>query len=376
MVKEKEKKKQKLSILVDLGNSHTRVYYAVGEGGYKAIDLDNRYAQLPSGYTVPKAYLHEHSCVFYAGNSWWCVGSLAHAEFNRQLIKPYIGGLKATAQTTPITLVYVLLTIAQELEKERLDYDITLHVLLPATQALEGEPILQELVDNLTLLRVLSPIAKEIPLGDIKIKTYPEGVLAFIGARFEVGQEIQVKENVTPFTKGYTLIVDIGEGTTDLALLKEGLVIERSKDTMKLGCRNVEATVHRLAAKKLGFKPENILQIVKTGLAWEGATPRDVTKEIALARQTFAAEMKTEVQNYLETLAVDVRNLKGLLIVGGGAIGTTDTEGKETVPAPSEYLKKYLKELAPELLLVPLNGFDPRRINLEGLKALVTLNKK
>jgi len=70
---------------------------------------------------------------------------------------------------------------------------------------------------------------------------------------------------------------------------------------------------------------------------------------------------------YLERMTISLKEVKGVLVVGGGSLPTI-RENQVVSPAMSEVLIKYLQNLAPNLKVMSTSNINPRLLNIEGLK--------
>ena len=113
-----------------------------------------------------------------------------------------------------------------------------------------------------------------------------------------------------------------------------------------------------------------ISPLIDEGILEEGAEYHDVSQLVTSAKRKYALEMKEFILQYLERLSISLRNVKGLLVVGGGSkptIRTLDESYEQVSPAMSEILSDYLVSIAPKLEVVSTEGKDLRHLNIDGL---------
>ena len=81
----------------------------------------------------------------------------------------------------------------------------------------------------------------------------------------------------------------------------------------------------------------------------------------------YSKMLMTHIVSYLERMMISLREVKGLLVVGGGSLPSMK-EDKVVSPAMSEVLIKYFKELSPNISLMNTQGKNPRLLNIQGLQ--------
>jgi len=416
----------KAGLLVDLGNSETRVVVLSGKYAY-SFNMSNVFAQLPGGYRVPKSYGNDKSTIFEINGIYFANGLIVEREFAGSGMRPSALQSKASQLVTDLSLSLAviksmnILARAYNLLPSNLDVTFNVSVLLPPLDHEVNEEQMIERVRNLRPVSTLIPTPMQYNFKIGEVGVYSEAVAALFGAFFkEEGirelpesmiepflregvtvrdngehlQLVEVEEN-RKFATGYTLVLDIGAGTTDVALFKDMELVERSKETFKRGGNTVASIVLNEIKKKFGFTPSDLSRVISTGILDEGDYKHDVSDIVTMAKEIYSKQTQMDLIPYLERMSLDMPVVKGLLVAGGGSLpsvrkvawveqteqgvqyGPEVTEAeiragaeyKEVVvsPAMSDVLVGFLKELAPRIEVLNTQGKDLRRLNIEGL---------
>lgn len=369
-------------LLVDIGNSETRVTVLLG-GREKTVVLSNHFAELPPNYVAPSDYTPKNSTILHLiekveGTSKaikipYANGLLADVEFIGKCLRPSSIHLKTEQMVTKLTMVLAVKTaleiIAEMKEVEIAEVDVTfdVSVLLPPTEHDINIEEMKALVHDIGEVSVLMPeIQKKIKIGEVNV--LPEGIAAFFGVFFEENEgDIQEVPENADFGEGYVLIFDIGAGTTDVVLVKDTAMVSDSKQSYSAGGNKVISELGKLIQKKYKFKPKDVAKVIETGVLIDSSKEIDVSELITQAREDYARGIKVELVEYLERMEITLRDVKGVLVVGGGTLPTIK-DGVEVSDAMSAVLLRYFKTLAPNIREVSTLGKNPRMLNIEGLK--------
>ena len=93
----------------------------------------------------------------------------------------------------------------------------------------------------------------------------------------------------------------------------------------------------------------------------------DVSHLVTSAKDMYSKLLMTHIQSYLERMSISMREVKGILVIGGGSLPST-RDGKVVSPAMSDVLISYFKNLSPNISLMNTDGKNPRLLNIEGLQ--------
>lgn len=371
--------KTKCKVLLDLGNSATRVK-AVTKKGSKFFELSNQFAVIPEGYCIPEEYINAKNTFFRVEGVQYAHGDIVQKEFKTTLIRPT--GLMPKVEQLASRLAFIRAYIevlryvgeVYSLPVNAVELDIELGVLLPPLQYLaikeKGYPTDMELLSTPLLVQEVEEGETTIRLKYVKAKPIPEGLAAYIAACFEV-VDGGITEKLAEFTEGYTLVIDIGAGTSDIVLLDGGGLIYDSIETLPIGCTNIKNTLDLQCRKTYSFADDTIAPLI-TGYLMESGEAIDIVKEVEQAKVKMLEQFNVQLVKYLENLNIAVQQIKGLLVVGGGAVPIV-RDGVVVSPALSTHIYKEMQRYAPKIKNIGeyLNKEqDLRELNIEGLECL------
>lgn len=377
-------------LLIDFGNSETRVVVISGNKSFK-YNMSNKFAELPAGYRIPTKYVNEKSNIFGIDGSYYANGYIVEREFARVEVRPSALQSKVDQLVTELTInlavikALSVLSQAYNVAPSSLDVTFNISALLPPLDHEVNEQRLLDKIKSINNVTTLVPaqFQTQFKVGDVMVNS--EAVAAFFGAFYrEVGgaqptyngevlvrdssqavELVEVEEN-KKFMNGYVLVLDIGAGTTDVALFKDMELIERSKDTFKLGGNTVASIISNDLKKRYGFTPNNMKRVITEGLLEEGSEVHPVEDIVTAAKDHYSKSLMEEIRQYLERIMVDMPVIKGLLVAGGGALPSI-RDGQEVSPAMARVLMGYLNTLAPKMEPLNTEGKDLRDLNIDGL---------
>lgn len=386
-------------LLIDFGNSNTRVIVVSGAKTYR-FNLSNKFAELPQGYNVNKKYNTEKTTIFAYNNSYFANGQIVEREFTGVEIRPSALQPKTHQLVTDLTInlaiikALTVLAQANNLPVTQLDVTFNVSALLPPLDHEMNEKKFEDKFRAMNNVTTLVPLQMQVAFKVDEVKISSEAVSAFFGAFYteegaqpqpinegkslangdvivrDNGQHIELQEveGNAPFMSGYILILDIGAGTSDVAIFRDMELIEKSKETFKLGGNTVESMVRQEIRKHFGYSPTPLAmkRVIAEGTLEEGTTEHDVAHIVTNAKAAYSKSLMEELTQYLERAMIDMPVIKGLLVAGGGSLPSI-RNGEVVSPAMAEVLIQYLKTLAPRLEPLDVAGKDLRDLNIEGL---------
>lgn len=363
-------------LTIDFGNSESRLK-VITNNKEELFIYSNMYANLPKGYQIPSAYNNDKSSVFVVDGEYYANGDLAEREFTRTLKRPFALAPKYSQETTKYTLHLAVCRALMYLGKlyntdpSNLDVTFNISVIVPPLEQKNNIEDMERLIREVSMVHMVVPqyIKNVIRIGEVKV--YPEGVSAFFGAYFkEQGNELIEEPNNVDFETGYVLVMDIGAGTTDLALMQDSTLVETSMDTFKLGGNTVQSQVVRnIKAKFGGHTPtqRETIELITTGYMSLGADKISVIDLINEAKETCASTMIERLTGYFESVGIDVGSLKGLLVIGGGSLPILGANNEILSPAMAELILSFIRGLNSRTKLMYIGDKNPRLLNIEGL---------
>jgi len=188
-----------------------------------------------------------------------------------------------------------------------------------------------------------------------EINVYEESRMAGVAFMAQISEE---------YRSGTVLSVDIGAGTTDLALFIDGVFHERSAKTYKVGGNIArEFLIDDIAVEydcELPIADAEV--VISTGLLKLGNTKQKVVSNVNDAKRQFANLLVESIQQYFRAVGVPIQTVNAFLLSGGGSL-TGSCDGSRSV---ASYVVDALKAVCPGIDTIEYKG-DARMANLEGL---------
>lgn len=380
-------------LVIDLGNSETRVKTifgknAKGDPKCRLSFLRNRFGIIPSAkvdmYRDGNVYKEETSRIFKLDEDFYCTGDICDTEFGSTAIRPTALEKKYQSFATKLAIINALCQgyedVAYLTDSDIASLDITWKVtlLLPPQDIDLGAKKLAEMAKGIKEIEFLMPdIKKEIIVNGVNI--FPEGFCALIGVLFDESGSLREEYKKLTDEDTYTLIIDIGAGTTDFVMSKGKNIISTSRFTREIGGNNVHQRVRRILKEKgLSLSDTIVRKGCETGVVKNGSKAYNITKDIAVSKADVAKQLVDAIQEFFEDNMLPIISINNLLICGGGA---EYSENQEIEPI-SKYVIEYMKQLSPEIELVDIpevlvndeSKKSPRLLNILGAGVLSTID--
>ena len=366
-------------LLVDLGNSETRTEI-VYNGKSVKLEIPNAYCELHENYVIPEDYRNDDSTVFVSGGDYIANGELVSHEFSTRSMKPTGLMHKSEQITSKYSIIMVMIKAIALISgslgtiPSDINWVFDIACLLPPDEQSNKDDVseMKGMISEITEIQSVSPINYKVPVSSKDIRIFPEGVVAYTAAMFSMrdGKAVANVDNLK-YRQGYTLVMDIGAGTTDLAMVFNGKFVAASKTTIKTGGNYVEKTCKKEIRRKFGNAPTDMTEIIEKGVYTRGNERIIMDDVLIRAKKDFAAELNKEIIEYLEVTQIPVHELKGLLVIGGGAIATV-RDGKIISESLAYPLCENIKNMAKSVELIKID-VNPRFANIEGLHIMSTM---
>jgi len=342
----------KASLVVDLGNSETRVMtiYGASQSGYprkRLSVLPNKFGEIAgrdSRLLKNPDYNASNSKVFVVGeDSVFCSGYMCDREKGTASLRPSASIKKYNSNITMYSMRLAILEGLYHIadmtgcDIDSVNVDWTVSVLLPPSDLELGADSIRANILNLDRIEFLIPsLIKKVNIESVRV--YPEGFCAFIGEVFESSKKI--RDEFAGVLNSSTLVIDIGAGTTDLCCIKDTKLVDGSRHSEETGGNQVFQIMNRELRKEIGKNlPEDSLRAASvTGTIKIGAIEKDITSIINIARKNVATKLSSAIRNYLESSDFSIYDMENILICGGGA----EECGGDMKPL-GEFLKDDLK---------------------------------
>lgn len=371
-----------VGVLLDLGNSQTRCG-VVYEGETKYFICSNNYAVVPKGSTINPQYVNEGSVIFTFDGVLYAHGDIVSKEYMSEVVRPSALQTKVEQLPTKLSFNLVLIRALEYIAKlsncsvESLDIGFNIKVLLPPSEEEEHGTSFCKMLRGITKVQQVIPrkFIKDVTI--LSVEVYPEGMAAFLGARFAEQDGVIISKN-EKFAKGYVLIVDIGGGTTDCVIVKDNAMILDSKYTIKYGARNIFNMTRQAISSKYDCRlndNDEALSIIEDCMLELGNQSIPIESIVTVCKDKFARALVKEIESYLESMSVPTKQIKGVLFVGGGSLPSV-RDGKVVSKPVTDSIFKYMQELTAingadsTLEVLDNNGVSPRELNLRGLEII------
>lgn len=346
----------KAKLVIDLGNSETRVLTVFGEKKKLSV-LGNSISDILEStvdtYKNSEDYSSDTSRIFKKGGLIYCNGELCEKEFGVTAMRPTSLLKKYETEISILNIQNALMQGYEDIAgmTNSLPEDVCvsweLVLMLPPADVEKGAPILADRVrKEIKEIEFLMPeLKKEIKIEGIKV--FPEGFAAFIGVLFE--SKNALREDFAFLAKTSNLIVDIGAGTTDVLIVRDGKSINTSRFTVNIGGNNVHQVVRGKLRQQGISLPDSVVRAgVEVGTVKNGAKTVDITQYISEAKDMVAKQLVSEIQMFFESTMYPINTLEYVLVCGGGA----ERGNVVGVKSMSEFIIQYLKRLSPNIELV------------------------
>ena len=383
--------KVSVGLMIDLGNSETR-YGLIINNDYKTNILSNSWANVGEDYEIPDEYDNAQSTILVHTNDKgkkinYAHGKIVAREYRMSAERPNAQSKKLEQIANKLSLQMLFYSALKDIEREtnvgidNIDVTFKVALLLPPEEQQRDGKAAKEMLLNMSSVEIAHPVKATYKFKVESVKIVPEGLAAFFAVCFKEAMVLNKKtgkeelglvdrEENEQFLTGQNLIIDIGAGTTDFIRIEDSELIASSRATYQKGGNTVEAYLKRTIKTQFGLTNPDMSRVVTEGILTQGLEQKDVTDLVKKAKMDYAKNLKQDIIDYIETQNTDIKNIKGILLTGGGSMPTVDSNGVVKVPAMSDMLITYIKTVAPQLRTINTVGLNPRFMNLEGLKVL------
>lgn len=377
------------TLIVDLGNSETRVktYFGRTQKGNRRSKLSyisNVFSTIEREDDLQRAlgnseYNGNNSKVFSVNGIKYCNGMIQDSEFNATSFRPTAQDKKYTSLSTKLSMYCAFMRGYEDISRwtqtdiESLSVDWNVTVLLPAGDLDLGAEKLADMIKNLGSLNFEMPNVKK-DLNILRVNVLPEGFAALLGVMFQSYGKLRPGYEQIADKDTYTLIIDIGAGTTDISVAKGGKVISNSRKSVEVGGNNVQVAVKKMLSKKGLNRIKDIWfrEACETGILRVGVNRLEIFDEINSAKSMVAVKLVNAIKEFLEENTVDIMDVSYLLVCGGGAVVN---EGITELEPIANYITKYLAEISMGIELIDMPDYEddgeilqvsPRLLNIIG----------
>lgn len=118
--------------------------------------------------------------------------------------------------------------------------------------------------------------------------------------------------------EGNHVVIDIGGGTTDVALLKDGVLVKACSKTFPMGGQTIRDYLRERLMIELdlpGYDDETE-RAIKEGCYRDGGKDIDVKQQVTKARERFTKEILIQLEDLLSVKGLKLRQIASIQLVG------------------------------------------------------------
>ena len=401
---------QKVTVILDLGNSQTRALVSTGEIDTESrkshiLQLDNRFSnpfRLISSRLDPEKYDTDNSLMFEVKDTPLnghlisqkvVYGLLAEYEYGMTYSSPDVSIPKYRNTATVFNTINALYRTLEWIKKENNSIlsisdlaqgvEFSLTVLLPPEQAVQQKNLIEDLKNITPVHFDMTDETIQFNVNNVTIQQ--EGYTAFYGT-FIDRRTRKPRASLANAIIKKILLIDIGQGTTDIMIIDNMKAIESSKRTFPIGGSNVHSATRAIVSKETGlsFDTKEFVSACNTGLLDVGNTQKEISEYVNESKFNVAYKIVSEIKEYLLANQINPTSLKYVLVVGGG---TMESENKD-IKSLGSFIHNHFQDLTPETDLIDINTvetatlmmgkdemFSARTVNLLGAGILTDIRE-
>lgn len=358
------------TLVVDLGNSSTKGMVLFGKDSQtgkfreRRFDLSNQFAMVSSDYVVPSDYSDTTSTVLTIDGEvngkpvkgTYCNGEVQQKEKPTGILRPTATRKKYELDTTALSFELAFLygckaimNMSRVNDYSQLDITWKVVTLLPPGDVDEGKDKIESIIRSIKKIETSYPVCST-DINIDKVAVLPEGYCAYIGVVYDKGH---IYRPDYKFLNEETVIIfDVGAGTTDCMLVKNGKLVQTSKHTVNKGGNNVLQIVKRdLELQGLELEESDIQNGIIKGYVKDGSKQMPIADIVNKAKSEVASIIIEDFTGYLERTDMKVRSVGYVLVCGGGSMNDSDCPDIKPL---SEDLVNNFKELSPNASLIDI----------------------
>ena len=358
------------TLVVDLGNSSTKGMVLFGKDSQtgkfreRRFDLSNQFAMVSSDYVVPSDYSDTTSTVLTIDGEvngkpvkgTYCNGEVQQKEKPTGILRPTATRKKYELDTTALSFELAFLygckaimNMSRVNDYSQLDITWKVVTLLPPGDVDEGKDKIESIIRSVKKIETSYPVCST-DINIDKVAVLPEGYCAYIGVVYDKGH---IYRPDYKFLNEETVIIfDVGAGTTDCMLVKNGKLVQTSKHTVNKGGNNVLQIVKRdLELQGLELEESDIQNGIIKGYVKDGSKQMPIADIVNKAKSEVASIIIEDFTGYLERTDMKVRSVGYVLVCGGGSMNDSDCPDIKPL---SEDLVNNFKELSPNASLIDI----------------------
>ena len=292
------------------------------------------------------------------------LGDLAD-RYSPTCTRPSVLKNKADQQ---LTFVDAVVAAAHQVLVAGVNPNVNLYVALPPMEVNYNKEVVSNQLAGEYSVK-FSRIEKEVRISIQSVTCVEEAFMALV--TFFFNMDGTPTANATEYGTGYTLSLDIGDSTTDLAAAKNMRYVEKSGQTFKTGCNVIKAYMSNVIRGKYGYDPtpEELDTVLRTGRLPMGRKYVELGDHLRRAKQEFARSIVEQLQSYFKLVNIPLAAIGAIVVSGGGSMQSEFTENGQTVvtcPPVSEFITTELSRIVDGIDVVAITE-EPRKANIKGM---------
>ena len=381
---EQTKTKVQARLVIDFGNSETRVAVLLNSKASPVTIIPNAFAAIGDDYVIPDQYVADElngkpnelrSVILRAPQGLaagepthlYAAGPLADREFGMSATRPSSAiATKAQSETTLWSFHYAVFIgrelVAKLLRKKpdsiEVTWDVTL--LAPPSETGKGD-VFKKIFTLAKSVEIVAPERASIPLHVNDVSVIAEGLAGFIATVFTPA--MGTVADYADCVNEPIIVIDFGAGTADVTFIKNLNPIASASASYPVGGNTIASLVAKYVHQEYGraLSREAATEAVLTGTIRSGAKRKDVSAQVNAARNEVAGTITSHLRETFEANRFAPNEFAYLLVIGGGAIKPEKTE------PIAESVVRQVHAFAPDIELLPIkDGVNLRTLNIEG----------
>lgn len=294
------------------------------------------------------------------------VGNMAHINPGNPLT-PKINDNK-TGQI--VNYISLLTSIALSRFRDKIGEHVTLYMALPPIEAKFRQNQLSKLYSgNYTVKFVRYGDEATVNFTIDSVECFPESSAAVMS--FLIGADGTPNENYQRYGNKRLMSVDIGASTTDIVIMENGAIVEKTGKTYKVGGNLViEKVKDQLMTFFSDVRMSDAMTAVTEGrVRMGGSQYKEIGSIVDAAKREVAHKIAEDMDRYFSDIDMSMRDIDAIVVSGGGSMESSYVDNGEirvTSSPMSKFLTEVLLEKYPAVDVVS-HSDNPRMANAYGL---------
>lgn len=270
-----------------------------------------------------------------------------------------------------ITYLSAIVVSAISRLKENIGENLDLYVALPPIEVKTAkDTVMSQLTGRYIVNFPKINGGVTVGVNIVSVHLYEESYMATASYFFDLRG--QLRDKAKDMLLGCVVSVDIGDSTTDLAVLKDGRYMEKSGQTYKIGAALARAEICNRVRELYGYDLpiDDANRTMQEGRLQMGNQYLDISEAVTESKRVLARMVVQEIQSYFSLLNMPLQTMRAVIVSGGGSLHSkyVDANGQEKITSEpmSSYITEYMSKICPGLAVVPY-GENARMANVNGL---------